>query len=253
MVGRASGCCPGVHSTCPNQSNSCSPQSVSADCACSIVAKHRLPWVQPACSIEQLFIGTCSLCACSVMQDAECPGFNCIVEKCGFEGVTRFEDGFRLPLGIPVNFPSFAASTLLEVISPYSSPNLPWVGSQSRAAIDSCLDLPLSIATLSLSFSLLLVSNCRWASPPQQLSECRRMYSCQEVLHLPNAGTITSNCWLSNSQTDLDPLSCCDARWRSTRGCCCRSVTWGRTMSCGSKTPRAYVNKGTPSPFGRCR
>ncbi len=48
-------------------------------------------------------------------QDAECPAFNCIVEKCAFEGVTRFEDGFRLPLGISINFPSFAASILMEV------------------------------------------------------------------------------------------------------------------------------------------
>jgi len=50
-----------------------------------------------------------------MLEDAECPAFNCIVEKCAFEGVTRFEDGFRLPLGISINFPSFAASILLEV------------------------------------------------------------------------------------------------------------------------------------------
>ena len=38
-----------------------------------------------------------------------------ISEKCAFEGTTRFEDGLRLPLGISVNFPSFAAGILTEV------------------------------------------------------------------------------------------------------------------------------------------
>jgi hypothetical protein len=40
-----------------------------------------------------------------------------ISEKCAFEGTTRFEDGLRLPLGISVNFPSFAAGILTEVSS----------------------------------------------------------------------------------------------------------------------------------------
>lgn len=38
-----------------------------------------------------------------------------VAEKCAFEGTTRFEDGLRLPLGISVNFPSFAAGILTEV------------------------------------------------------------------------------------------------------------------------------------------
>lgn len=38
-----------------------------------------------------------------------------VSEKCAFEGTTRFEDGLRLPLGISVNFPSFAAGILTEV------------------------------------------------------------------------------------------------------------------------------------------
>jgi hypothetical protein len=50
-----------------------------------------------------------------------------ISEKCAFEGTTRFEDGLRLPLGISVNFPSFAAGILTEVRkpchTPYSSPH----------------------------------------------------------------------------------------------------------------------------------
>ena len=41
-----------------------------------------------------------------------------ISEKCAFEGTTRFEDGLRLPLGISVNFPSFAAGILTEVCNP---------------------------------------------------------------------------------------------------------------------------------------
>jgi hypothetical protein len=41
-----------------------------------------------------------------------------ISEKCAFEGTTRFEDGLRLPLGISVNFPSFAAGILTEVCRP---------------------------------------------------------------------------------------------------------------------------------------
>lgn len=40
-----------------------------------------------------------------------------VAEKCAFEGTTRFEDGLRLPLGISVNFPSFAAGILTEVSS----------------------------------------------------------------------------------------------------------------------------------------
>ena len=42
-------------------------------------------------------------------------GTSCRTEKCAFEGTTRFEDGLRPPLGISVNFPSFAAGILTEV------------------------------------------------------------------------------------------------------------------------------------------
>lgn len=41
------------------------------------------------------------------------PDINIICEKLAIAGVTRFEDRFRLPLGISVNFTSFAANLLV--------------------------------------------------------------------------------------------------------------------------------------------
>ena len=48
-------------------------------------------------------------------QDKKHPDINIIAEKCAFEGVTRFEDRYKLPLGISVNFTSYAAKLLAEV------------------------------------------------------------------------------------------------------------------------------------------
>lgn len=55
---------------------------------------------------------------CTVVQEAGMHTTILISEKCAFEGTTRFEDGLRLPLGISVNFPSFAAGILTEVRKP---------------------------------------------------------------------------------------------------------------------------------------
>ncbi|KAK9850097.1 hypothetical protein WJX84_009691, partial [Apatococcus fuscideae] len=43
------------------------------------------------------------------------PDINIICEKVAFNGVTRFEDRFRLPLAVSVNFTSHSAKMLLEV------------------------------------------------------------------------------------------------------------------------------------------
>ncbi|KAK9811837.1 hypothetical protein WJX72_011041 [[Myrmecia] bisecta] len=48
--------------------------------------------------------------------EAAChPELNIICEKVAFEGVTRFEDGSRLPLSVSSNFRSHAAKILLEI------------------------------------------------------------------------------------------------------------------------------------------
>ena len=47
-------------------------------------------------------------------QDAGFPDINIISEKVAFEGVTRFEDRQRLPLGISFNSTSLSASLLIQ-------------------------------------------------------------------------------------------------------------------------------------------
>ena len=48
-------------------------------------------------------------------QDQRAPDINIIAEKCAFEGFTRFEDRFKMPLGISINYTSYAAKLLAEV------------------------------------------------------------------------------------------------------------------------------------------
>ena len=51
------------------------------------------------------------------MQSSGYPGsFGIICEKVAVEGVSRFEDRFRLPVGISVNMTSFAAKLLTQVL-----------------------------------------------------------------------------------------------------------------------------------------
>ncbi len=47
-------------------------------------------------------------------QAQKLPDFNILCEKCAFEGMTRFEDRFKQPLGISVNFTSYAARLLTQ-------------------------------------------------------------------------------------------------------------------------------------------
>jgi len=50
----------------------------------------------------------------SAGQAQKLPDFNILCEKCAFEGMTRFEDRFKQPLGISVNFTSYAARLLTQ-------------------------------------------------------------------------------------------------------------------------------------------
>ena len=57
------------------------------------------------------------------MQAEGFPDINIISEKVAFEGVTRFEDRNRLPLGICVNLTAFSAKMLTQTAySPQVSP-----------------------------------------------------------------------------------------------------------------------------------
>ena len=46
------------------------------------------------------------------------PEINIICEKVAFEGVTRFEDRWRLPLGISFNMSAFSATIMSQVRFP---------------------------------------------------------------------------------------------------------------------------------------
>ena len=50
----------------------------------------------------------------AILQAQKLPDFNILCEKCAFEGMTRFEDRFKQPLGISVNFTSYAARLLTQ-------------------------------------------------------------------------------------------------------------------------------------------
>lgn len=52
-------------------------------------------------------------CLCS--QAADAPDINIICEKVAFDGVTRFEDRYRLPLGVTVNLTDYSAQLATEV------------------------------------------------------------------------------------------------------------------------------------------
>ena len=49
------------------------------------------------------------------MQAANAPDINIICEKVAFDGVTRFEDRYRLPLGVTVNITDYSAQMATEV------------------------------------------------------------------------------------------------------------------------------------------
>jgi hypothetical protein len=50
-----------------------------------------------------------------LLEDSKLPAINVICQKVATEGLTRFEDRHRLPLGISVNLNSFAAKMLAQV------------------------------------------------------------------------------------------------------------------------------------------
>ena len=50
-----------------------------------------------------------------LLQEQQLPDINIVAEKCAFEGVTRFEDSYRLPLSVSVNATAYAAKLLAEV------------------------------------------------------------------------------------------------------------------------------------------
>lgn len=72
-------------------------------------------------------VGTTSTTHCAVvhlclqlnvrklLEDSKMPAINIICQKVATEGLTRFEDRHRLPLGISVNLNSFAAKMLAQV------------------------------------------------------------------------------------------------------------------------------------------
>ena len=62
-------------------------------------------------------------------QDAGYPDINIIAEKVAAEGQTRFEDRYRLPLGISVNMTSYSGKLLTAALY---NPRLIMVYAQAR-------------------------------------------------------------------------------------------------------------------------
>lgn len=64
---------------------------------------------------------------CLLQQESGYPDINLVCEKLAFEGVTRFEDRQRLPMGICVNLTAYAAKLCFQVaynpmmLGPYAS------------------------------------------------------------------------------------------------------------------------------------
>jgi hypothetical protein len=50
-----------------------------------------------------------------LLEDLQLPPINIICQKVATQGLTRFEDRRRLPLGISINFNSMAAKLLTQV------------------------------------------------------------------------------------------------------------------------------------------
>ena len=65
------------------------------------------------------------------MQDAGYPDINIIAEKVAAEGQTRFEDRYRLPIGISVNMTSYSGKLLTAALY---NPRLIMVYAQARPA-----------------------------------------------------------------------------------------------------------------------
>ena len=74
---------------------------------------------------------------CFHLQEQQLPDLNIICEKLAFEGVTRFEDRYRLPVSISVNCTAYAAKLLAEVGADGRScdtvPAMQWSNTQACA------------------------------------------------------------------------------------------------------------------------
>ncbi len=63
------------------------------------------------------------------VQDAGFPEINIICEKVAAEGITRFEDRYKLPVGISVNMTSWSAKMMTHVTALAATLNLAHPGS----------------------------------------------------------------------------------------------------------------------------
>jgi hypothetical protein len=76
-------------------------------------------------------------------QEAGFPDINIICEKVAAEGETRFEDRYRLPIGISVNMTSFSAKLLTSAIyNPRNIMVFSQVGLPRASAVEKISILP---------------------------------------------------------------------------------------------------------------
>ena len=122
------------------------------------------------------------------MQAANHPPINLISEKVAFQGVTRFDDRYRLPLGISVNMAAFSA-TLMAEVSFQPKILLPYLhlGLENEMAIqDVCSWLPFCPCLLGLRGRL-----------PKCASSSQHMDTwCQPCLHGAGMDHHVSTCTL---------------------------------------------------------
>ncbi len=108
-------------------------------------------------------------------QEQQIADINIVAEKCAFEGVTRFEDRYRLPLSISVNTTAYAAKLLAEVrrtpfrIPPYLSTLLAHISGR-----------PEVHPSFAVSHGWRTARPCRCANlPPALVLEPRGGFACQ--------------------------------------------------------------------------
>lgn len=85
-----------------------------------------------------------------IMAAAGSTSINIICEKVAFQGVTRFEDRHRLPLGVSVNFTSHAAKLLTQVA--FNPQALMVITSLQEADLGVCNSSEFAAAGEALSF-----------------------------------------------------------------------------------------------------
>ena len=102
------------------------------------------------------------LCHAPLVQDQRAPDINIIAEKCAFEGFTRFEDRFKMPLGISINYTSYAAKLLAEVRHPC---NTCWINPPKRDCPQSPEPCWLTLTKRLLPCAIPCADVCARASP----------------------------------------------------------------------------------------